>query len=87
MCLCLKQLPHTSLSPCRPQVLTNGLESQQSCKRAMITFVSTINVSVPGGGGGRYRAISNQWAEGDLTQQSCVSVINGTLAFSACSSP
>lgn len=53
----------------------------------MIKFVPTINVSVMGRGEGRegwrrghYRAINNQWWEGDLTPQSSVTVINITLA-------
>lgn len=53
----------------------------------MIKFVPTINVSVIGRREGReawrrgpYRAINNQWWEGDLTPQSSAMVINITLA-------
>lgn len=53
----------------------------------MIKLVPTINVSVIGRGEGRegwrrgcYRAINNQWREGDLTPQSSAIVINITLA-------
>lgn len=46
----------------------------------MIKFVSTINVSVTGGGGGSCGAINNQWREGDLTAQSRVIMIDNAPA-------
>lgn len=89
--LLLSQFPIHSLGTVLLCV-KNGLELQQYCKGAMIKFVPTINVSVIGRGEGWegwrrgcYRAINNQWWEGDLTPQSSTIVINITLASASSS--